>query len=52
MLKHATTILMLVAALALYAAGMAIPASALVLLGIVAEGIFWFRLFRSGKRHQ
>ncbi len=46
MRKHLITVLCLVAAIALYAVGFSIPATAFVVLGMLAEGTFWFRLLR------
>ncbi len=46
MKKHLITFLFLVAAIALYAVGFALPATAFLVLGLVAEGTFWVRLLR------
>ena len=46
MLRHLLTFLFLLLAIALYLAGMAMPATLLLLLGLLAEGIFWLRLLR------
>ena len=47
MKRHLVTFLFLVLAIALYAAGAAGPATFLLILGVVAEAIFWLRV--SGK---
>jgi hypothetical protein len=49
-IHHLVTIVILVAAIALYTAGAARPATVLLLLGVLAEATFWYRL--SGKRRQ
>ena len=36
-------------AIAFYFVGMAMPAAIFMLLGAVAEMVFWVRLFRTGK---
>ncbi|MCZ6560894.1 MAG: hypothetical protein O6931_08415 [Gammaproteobacteria bacterium] len=46
MKKHLVTFLFLVAAIALYAVGFALAATAFVVLGMLAEGTFWVRLLR------
>jgi hypothetical protein len=48
--RHLVTILVLVAAVALYAIGLIFPATVLVLLGAIAEMTFWVRLFRGGRK--
>ena len=45
MKDHLVTFLFLLAALALYFLGLALPAALLVLLGMLAEMVFWVRLF-------
>ena len=45
--KHLLTGLCLVLAVALYAVGLALPGSLFLILGALAEGTFWIRLFRS-----
>ena len=45
-MKHLVTLLFLLAAIGLYFIGMALPATLILLLGGVAEAVFWFRLFR------
>ena len=52
MKHHLITLMFLVVAVALYIAGAALPAMLLIALGVVFEGVFWMRLFRSGKRSQ
>ena len=44
--KHVITLLLFVVAIAFYLLGLALPATFLVGLGLVAELAFWFRLFR------
>lgn len=46
---HLYTLMFLVLAIALYFFGMALPATVLFVLGMLAEAVFWVRLFR-GKR--
>lgn len=46
MRKHLFTFGLLVAAIALYAAGLALPATAFIVLGLVAEFAFWVRVLR------
>jgi hypothetical protein len=48
--RHVITILFLVAAIALYTVGLALPATGLLILGVLAEGTFWVRLFRGSRR--
>jgi hypothetical protein len=43
--KHLITVGILLLALILYTLGAILPASILILLGIVAELTFWFRVF-------
>lgn len=50
MIRHLVTVVFLVAAIALYTAGAARPATVLLLLGVLAEATFWYRL--SGERRQ
>ena len=53
MKRHAITVIFLLLALILYAVGAAVPATALLVLGAVAELIFWSRIFTSKKsRHE
>jgi len=47
MKRHLITFLFLILAIALYSAGAAGPATILLILGVVAEAVFWFRV--SGK---
>ena len=44
MKRHIITFLFLVLALVLYSLGAAGPATGLLLLGVLAEATFWFRL--------
>ena len=46
MIKHLTTFACLVAAILFYWLGAAVPATVLIVVGMVAEGIFWLRLLR------
>ena len=46
MKRHFLTTAILIAALALYAAGMTIGGSALFLMGAACELWFWFRMLR------
>ena len=46
MRRHFITGLFLFLAVALYLAGMAMPATLLLVLGLLAEGVFWLRLLR------
>jgi hypothetical protein len=50
MKRHLVTFLFLVLAIALYAAGAAGPATFLLILGGIAEAMFWLRV--SGKDKQ
>jgi len=50
MKRHLITFLFLVLAIALYAAGAAGPATFLLILGVLAEAVFWLRV--SGKDKQ
>ena len=43
--RHGITILLLIAALACYFMGMALPAAALLLVGGILEMAVWIRLF-------
>jgi hypothetical protein len=45
-LKHLVTLLFLVLAIALYGRGLLIPANAFLVLGMVAEGVFWWRVMQ------
>ena len=51
MKRHIITFAFLLLALALYTVGAAGPATGLLVLGVLAEGTFWFRLFRGGRKH-
>lgn len=48
--KHLLTFLFLLLAVFLYARGAAGPATGFLLLGGLAEIVFWFRILRLGKR--
>ena len=45
MKRHLVTVGFLVLAIACYAIGAAGPATALLVLGVLAAGAFWFRIF-------
>ncbi|MEM7277277.1 MAG: hypothetical protein AAF385_04055 [Pseudomonadota bacterium] len=47
--RHALTILFLVLAIVMYGAGLALPATGLLIVGVVFEGTFWWRLLKPGK---
>ena len=47
---HLITFLFLLLAPALYFAGMALPATIFLVLGGIAEMVFWVRLFRGDNR--
>ncbi|MEM7018341.1 MAG: glycosyl transferase family 39 [Pseudomonadota bacterium] len=49
-MKHLITVLFLVAAIFLYAMGLGLPATGLVFLAMLAEGVFWYRLMKSMRR--
>jgi len=50
MKRHLITFLILALAIALYSAGAAAPATFLLILGVVAEGVFWLRVSGKDKR--
>ena len=50
MKRHLITFLFLLLAIALYSAGAAVPATLLLILGVVAEGVFWLRVSGKDKR--
>ena len=50
MKRHVITIGFLLLAIACYAVGAAGPATALIVLGVLAEGTFWFRIFGGGRK--
>lgn len=52
MKRHLITILILCAAIVLYVLGAAAPATGLIVLGLVFELVFWWRLFRSKRRRR
>ncbi len=47
---HVVTVLLLCLAVALYAIGLALPATAILVLGVLAEGAFWIRFLRGLRR--
>lgn len=49
MLKHIITAGLLIAALLLYSVGLALPATGFLILGVLAEGGFWWRVLRGGR---
>ena len=46
MRRHLVTALFLLLAVVLYLAGMVLPAALLLVLGLLAETVFWLRLLR------
>jgi len=46
---HLHTWLFLLVAFLCYFLGMALPAAFFMLLGLLAEGVFWVRLFRRNR---
>ena len=50
MKRHLITFLFLVLAMALYAAGAAGPATFLLILGVLAEAVFWLRVSGQDKQ--
>jgi len=48
MRQHAVTLSLLLLALLLYARGLAVPGHLFIVLGVLAEGAFWWRLL--GRR--
>ena len=46
MKRHLVTVLCLCVAIALYAVGLAAPAAGLIVLGLVFELVFWWRVLR------
>lgn len=50
MKRHIITAAFLVLAIILYSLGAAGPATGLLVLGVLAEGTFWFRLFGNRKK--
>lgn len=50
MKRHLVTLALLPAAIGLYAAGLALPATGLLVLGAALELAFWIRLFRRPDR--
>ncbi len=47
--KHLVTVLRLVLAIGLYVIGLALPGTFFLILGAIAEGTFWIRLFRGAR---
>ena len=52
MKRHVITLTFLALALVLYTLGAAGPATGLLVLGVLAEGVFWFRLVRGGRKQR
>ena len=50
MKRHIITFLFLALALVLYSLGAAGPATGLLLLGVLAEATFWFRLVGGSRK--
>ncbi len=50
MTKHLITFFILLIALLFYYVGINIAATGLVILAVVFEGIFWFKLFGLGEK--
>ena len=50
MSPHIITLLFLLLALVLYYVGMSLPATIFLVLGGIAEIVFWVRLFRGDNR--
>ena len=50
MKRHIITVLLLAMAIVFYALGAAGPGSILLLLGMLAEATFWFRVFGNRKK--
>ena len=49
MKKHIITFLFLVIAVVFYSLGAVGPGTAFLVIGAIAEGTFWFRIFRKNK---
>ena len=49
MQRHLITFLFLVLAIVFYSLGAAGPGTFLLLVGVLAEGTFWFRIFGKSK---
>jgi len=47
--KRLITLLFFIVAVVLYFTGMVLAAGSFLILGMLAEMVFWVRLFRSGK---
>jgi hypothetical protein len=50
MMKHLITLSLIVAAIVLYGIGLSSAANIFVVLGVLAETIFWFRIGRLFRR--
>jgi hypothetical protein len=50
MMKHLITVSLIVAAVVLYGIGLSPAANVLVVLGVLAETTFWFRVGRLFRR--
>lgn len=49
MKKHIVTFLFLIIAIAFYSLGAVGPGTAFLVIGALAEGAFWFRIFRKDR---
>lgn len=52
MKRHLVTFAFLFLAIVLYTLGAAGPATGLLILGVLAEGTFWIRLMRDGRKQR
>lgn len=50
MMKHLITLSLIIAAIVLYGIGLSPAANIFVVLGVLAETIFWFRIGRLFRR--
>lgn len=50
MKRHLVTFLFLILAIVFYALGAAGPGTALLILGVLAEATFWFRIWGGSKK--
>ena len=50
MKQHLITVSFLILAIVCYAFGAAGPGTLLLVLGILAEGVFWFRIVRGRRK--
>jgi hypothetical protein len=51
-MRHLITLAFLIGAVALYVLGAGLSAMVLLALGVVAELVFWFRVFRIFRRRR